>query len=48
MLLELLMYTRALVPTRVGVVTHHPLRATIPASDAPMGADSVPTFRRVA
>ena len=44
----LLIYTRARVPTRVGVVTHHPLRSTIPASDAPMGAEFVPSFRRVA
>jgi hypothetical protein len=42
-----LMYTRAYVPTRVGVVTHHPLRSTIPASDALVGPEFVPIFRSV-
>jgi hypothetical protein len=44
----ILMYTRAHVPTRVGVVTHHPLRSTIPPFDALMGAEFVPIFRSVA
>jgi hypothetical protein len=43
-----LMYTRAHVPTRVGVVTHHPLQSTIPLSDAPVGAEFVPIFRWLA
>ena len=43
-----LMYTRANVPTRVGVFTHHPLRSTIPASDASMGVEFVPIFGSVA
>jgi hypothetical protein len=42
-----LMYTRAHVPTRVGVVTHHPLRSTIPPFDALVGAKFVPIFRSV-
>jgi hypothetical protein len=42
-----LMYTRAHVPTRVGVVTHHPLQPTIPAPDASKGAESVTIFRSV-
>jgi hypothetical protein len=48
LLTMLLMYTRAYVPTRVGVVTHHPLTSTIPSSGAPMGAEFVPSIRRVA
>jgi hypothetical protein len=43
-----LMYTRAHVPTRVGVVTHHPLQSTIPAAAVPMGVEFVPIFRSVA
>jgi hypothetical protein len=43
-----LMHTRAHVPTRVGVVTHHPLQSTIPAAGAPVGAEFVPIFRSVA
>jgi hypothetical protein len=42
------MYTRAHVPTRVGVVTHHPLQSTITAPDAPVGAEFAPIFRSVA
>ncbi len=41
-----LMYTRARVPTRVGVITHHPLRSTIPGVDALVCADSGPIFWR--
>jgi hypothetical protein len=41
-----LLYTGAQVPTRVGVVTHHLLRSTIPAFGAPMGAESVTIFGR--
>jgi hypothetical protein len=40
-----LLYTRANIPTRVGVVTHHPLQSTIPSFDAPMGAEFAPSFR---
>ena len=40
--------TRARGPTRVGVVTHHPLRSTIPPSDAPVGTEIVSIFRCVA
>jgi hypothetical protein len=43
-----LMYTRVHVPTRVGVVTHHPLQSTIPAAGAPVGAEFVAIFRSVA
>ena len=43
----LLMYTRAYIPTRVGVFTHHPLESTIPGSDALMGVVSVPICRSV-
>jgi len=43
-----LMYARAHVPTRVGVVTHHPLRSTISPPNALMGVDFVPLFRSVA
>ena len=43
-----LMYARALVPTRVGVVTHHPLQTTIPVPGARVGAEFVPIFRSVA
>jgi hypothetical protein len=42
-----LMYTRAHVPTRVGVVTRRPLRSTIPPFDALVGAKSVQIFRGV-
>jgi hypothetical protein len=42
------MYTRARVPTGVGVVTHHPLQSTIPAPGAGVCVDFVPTLRRVA
>jgi len=42
-----LMYTRAHVPTRVGVVTHHPLQSTIQAPDALMGAEFVAIFGSV-
>jgi hypothetical protein len=42
--MTLLMYTRVHSPTRVGVVTHHPLETTIPASDARVGAECAPTF----
>jgi len=42
------MYTRVQIPTRVGVVTHHPLQSTIPGFDAHVGADFVSILRGAA
>jgi hypothetical protein len=45
---SLLMYTRVQIPARVGVVTHHPLQATIPLFGARVGGEFVSIHRTFA
>ncbi|MDX6388336.1 MAG: hypothetical protein QOD85_2138 [Gaiellaceae bacterium] len=39
------MYTRVHTPTRVGVVTHHPLRSTLAPADQRVSVELVPIAR---